>query len=182
MGRLPGFYSALMAALLLLMVIAVGYSQEGDMSSQGKTSPARGPSMAAQPYVVATAKSIDGIVKDLASANKLHDLINAGNVGCRVYIQHESDVSTNQAEVHDAAEDVFLILEGTAIFVLGGKLDSPQETQPGEWRAPGIAGGKEFRVNKGDILIVPRGTPHRRITAGLDVTLMLIKASAPARN
>jgi mannose-6-phosphate isomerase-like protein (cupin superfamily) len=91
-------------------------------------------------------------------------------------------VATNQGEVHDAADDIFLILEGTAIFILGGKLDAPKETQPGEWRAPGISGGKEVKVNKGDVLIVPRGTPHRRITSGLDVTLMLIKSSAPVKN
>jgi len=181
MIRMFGLYSALTAASLLLAIFIMAFGQERNSNMQDKTSAARAPSMPAQPYVVATAPSIDSTIKDLHSANKLQNLIGADNIGCRVFIQHELDVTTNQAEVHDAADDVFIIMEGTATFVLGGKLDAPKETQPGEWRAPGITGGKEFKVNKGDIIIVPRGTPHRRITAGLDVTLMVIKSSAPAK-
>ncbi len=175
MVRMFGWQSALFASSLLA-ILAMACSREQGSNAQEKQAVPRAPAAAAQPYVVATAASIEGIVKGLQSANKLQDLINADNIGCRVYIQHELDVSTNQAEVHDAADDVFVILEGSAVFVLGGKLDSPKETQPGEWRAPGITGGKDYRVNKGDVLIVPRGTPHRRTTASMDVTLMLIKS------
>jgi len=142
---------------------------------------AQRPSLPAQPYVVATAQSIEGIVKDLHAANKLQDLISGESIGCRVFVQHEADVSTNQAEVHDAADDVFILLAGSAIFVLGGQLDTPKETQPGEWRAPGILGGREIKANQGDVIMVPRGTPHRRVTAGQDVTFMLVKSFAPVK-
>jgi len=182
MVRMLGLYAALTAASLLLAVFAMAFGRDGSSNAQEKSSSQKMPSSPAQPYVVATAQAIDGTVKELHAANKLQDLINAGNIGCRVYIQHEMDAATNLGEVHDAADDIFIILEGTANFILGGKLDAPKETQPGEWRAPGISGGKEYKVNKGDVLIVPRGTPHRRITSGLDVTLMLIKSSTPVKN
>jgi mannose-6-phosphate isomerase-like protein (cupin superfamily) len=182
MIRIVGWYSALTAASLLLAIFATAIGQDKNSNPQDKTASTRAPSAPAQPYVVTTAQSIDGTIKELHAANKLQNLISADNIGCRVYIQHELDVSTNQAEVHDAADDIFIIMEGTTTYVLGGKLDSPKETQPGEWRAPGITGGKEFKVNKGDILIVPRGTPHQRITAGLDVTLMVIKSFVPSKN
>jgi mannose-6-phosphate isomerase-like protein (cupin superfamily) len=182
MIRSVGFYGVMTAASLLLAVVALAFGRDGDSSAQEKPSSGRMPSLPAQPYVVATAQTIDAAAKELHAANKLQDLINAANVGCRVYVQHEADVATNQAEVHDAADDVFIILDGTAIFILGGMLDAPRETQPGEWRAPGISAGKEIRVNKGDVIIVPRGTPHRRVTSGMDVTLMLIKSSTPAKN
>jgi hypothetical protein len=45
----------------------------------------------------------------------------------------------------------------------------------------GVRLGKDFEYAGYDILIVPRGTPHRKITAGLDATLMMIKSSAPAK-
>ena len=175
MIRLPECCSAAFLVMMLAPVFAIAFA--GGPRQEKAVSPAA----PAQSYVVASGESITQIAKTLHAANKLQDLINAPNVGCRVYIQHESDVATNQAEVHDAADDIFQILEGTAIFVLGGQLDAAKETQPGEWRAPGITGGKEYKVGKGDMLIVPRGTPHRRITSGLDVTFMLIKSFAPVK-
>lgn len=182
MVRMLGFYAALTAAMMLLSIVALAFGGDGGAAPQEKASSQRMPSAPVQPYVVATGSSIAGTVKDLHDANKLQDLMNAPGIGCRVYIQHEADAATNQAEVHDGADDIFMILDGTAVFVLGGKLDAPKETQPGEWRAPGIVDGKEFKVSKGDILIVPRGTPHRRITKGLDVTLMLIKSFTAVKN
>ena len=172
-----GFRTMLAAASLLL---AAALNQ--DPYAQEKPMTQKTPPLPAQPYVVATAQSIAGTIKDLQSANKAQDLIDAGGIGCRVFIQHEKDAAGNQAEIHEAADDIFVILEGSATFALGGTLDTPKETQPGEWRAPGISGGKEFTVTKGGVLIVPRGTPHRRVTAGLDVTLMVIKSFAPARS
>ncbi len=142
--------------------------------------PIQAPSNAAQPYLVMTGQSVEEAVKEMQSANKIKNLVSGSGVGCRVFIQHEKDVTTSQAEVHDGADDVFIIMEGTATLILGGKLDSPNQAQPGEWRAPDITDGKEFKVTKGDVIVVPRGTPHRRITPGQEVTLMVIKAFAPA--
>jgi mannose-6-phosphate isomerase-like protein (cupin superfamily) len=177
MVRSSGFYATLIATSLVLIVPALNRGSH----AQDRPASAKMPSSPAQPYVVTTAQALDGTVTGLHAANKLQDLISAGNIGCRVFVQHEANVATNQGEVHDAADDVFIILDGSAVFVLGGILDAPKETQPGEWRAPGISGGKEVKANKGDVIIVPRGTPHRRVTTGLDVTLMVIKSSAPAK-
>ncbi len=138
------------------------------------------PSTAAQQYLVMTAQSLDEAVKGLQAANVTKNLISGDGVGCRVFVQHEKDAATNQAEVHDAADDIFIFLEGTAVLTLGGKLDSPTQTQPGEWRAASISGGRDFKVSKGDMVVVPRGTPHRRSTAGQEVTVMVIKSFAPA--
>ncbi len=138
------------------------------------------PSTAAQPYQVITAQSMDETVKALQSSNTLKNLISGAGIGCRVFIQHEKDVSTNQAEIHDGADDIFVFLEGTATLTLGGTLESPTQTQPGEWRAATITGGKDIKVAKGDMIIVPRGTAHRRVTPGQEVTLMVIKSFTPA--
>jgi mannose-6-phosphate isomerase-like protein (cupin superfamily) len=61
---------------------------------------------------------------------------------------------------------------------MGGKLDAPKEVQPGEWRGPRIIGGKAVEVAKGDLIVVPRGTPHQRSTAGKDFSMILIKVFA----
>jgi uncharacterized protein YjlB len=43
-----------------------------------------------------------------------------------------------------------------------------------------IAGiiGKTFEITKGDLVVVPRGTPHQRSTANKDFTMILIKNHA----
>lgn len=139
-----------------------------------------GPSAPAQPYVITTGKSLAESIKDLQSGNKTKNLVSGDGIGCRVFIQHESNVTNNPAEVHDGADDVFIIEEGTATFILGGKLDAPTQAQPGEWRAAKINGGSEVKASKGDMIVVPRGTPHQRATPGQSVTLMIIKSFAAA--
>ncbi len=45
--------------------------------------------------------------------------------------------------------------------------------KPGEWLAPESEGATTITLNKGDMLVIPRGTPHKRSTAGI-VTFTLI--------
>ena len=52
------------------------------------------------------------------------------------------------------------------------------EVEAGEWRSPRIVGGQTFEIKKGDLVVVPRGTPHQRSTAGKDFTMILIKVFA----
>ena len=90
-------------------------------------------------------------------------------------LRHEKDTTAANAEVHDASDDVYYVLEGTATLTLGGTLDSPKEVEPGEWRGSKIIGGQKVEIAKGDVVIVPRGTPHHRSTANQDFTMLLIK-------
>ena len=55
--------------------------------------------------------------------------------------------------------------------------DAPA-TPPGEWRGPRIIGGQTVEAKKGDLIMVPRGTPHQRSTVGHDYTIILIKVFA----
>jgi mannose-6-phosphate isomerase-like protein (cupin superfamily) len=169
------------AALCIFAAGALTANAQGSGSgSGGGREPAQAPSTPGQEYLVLSGPSVDQTIKELAGDNKIKNLVSGAGVGCRVFIQHEKNVLTSQAEVHDGADDVFVILEGSATLILGGRLDSPNQSQPGEWRAAAITGGTEFKLAKGDVVVVPRGTPHRRITPGQDVTLMVIKSTTPA--
>jgi mannose-6-phosphate isomerase-like protein (cupin superfamily) len=44
---------------------------------------------------------------------------------------------------------------------------------PGEWRGPESIGATRLTLRKGDTLVIPRGTPHKRTTLG-SVTFTLI--------
>jgi len=169
-------------AIGVLVAASVSMTVAGGRERSAKPAAIRSqggaPSSATQPYLLVTGRSLQETVQKLQSGNGTQNLMAADSLGCRVYLQHEKDVAANPAEVHDGADDIFIILDGTATYILGGKLDQPRETQSGEWRAPGIVNGQEHKLAKGDMLIVPRGTPHRRTTAGLEATFMVIKAFA----
>jgi mannose-6-phosphate isomerase-like protein (cupin superfamily) len=138
----------------------------------------RKPSEATRPYVVMSAQSLDDLKQKLQPDNKTEELIDSGGMQLRVAVQHEKNKTGAAAELHDASDDVYYVLDGSATLVLGGKLDAPQEVEPGEWRSPHIVDGKTIEIKKGDLVIVPRGTPHQRSTANKDFTMILIKIYA----
>ena len=138
----------------------------------------RKPSEATRPFVVMTSQSLDDLEKTLQPDNKTSELIDSGGMQLRVAVQHEKNKVGAAAELHDASDDVYYVLDGSATLVLGGKLDAAKETDPGEWRGPRIIDGKTIEIKKGDLVIVPRGTPHQRSTENKDFTMILIKIYA----
>ena len=65
-----------------------------------------------------------------------------------------------QSEVHAADTDTFYVVEGSATFVTGGTVEGGKTTGPGEIRGSGISGGQSRTLSKGDIIVIPKGTPH----------------------
>jgi mannose-6-phosphate isomerase-like protein (cupin superfamily) len=63
-------------------------------------------------------------------------------------------------EVHIKDTDVFYVLEGSASLVAGGTVVGGHPTTPDEIRGKKITGGKAYKLNKGDVIIIPRNTPH----------------------
>jgi uncharacterized protein GlcG (DUF336 family)/mannose-6-phosphate isomerase-like protein (cupin superfamily) len=63
-------------------------------------------------------------------------------------------------EVHTSDADIIYVLEGTATFVTGGRLVEPRNIGAGEIRGKEISGGETRKLSKGDVIIVPAGTPH----------------------
>jgi len=63
-------------------------------------------------------------------------------------------------ELHDAAEDIIFVLAGSARFVTGGSMLEPRSPAPGETLGSGIQGGAVHDLAAGDVVIVPRETPH----------------------
>jgi glc operon protein GlcG len=65
-----------------------------------------------------------------------------------------------QAEIHQRDTDIIYVVEGTATLVAGGSVVDPQTTATDEVRGSAIEGGETRRLVKGDVLVVPKGTPH----------------------
>lgn len=158
-----------------LNLIAAGCFTLGSALS---VSAQRKPTEATRSVVVMSGQSLDDLNRKLQPGNKTEELIDSAGMQLRVAVQHETNKTGAAAELHDASDDVYYVLEGGATLVLGGRLDSPKEAEPGEWRSPRIIDGKTYEIKKGDLVVVPRGTPHQRSTPNKDFTMILIKIYA----
>ena len=65
-----------------------------------------------------------------------------------------------QVEVHDKETDVFYVTDGEATFVTGGKMLGGKVTKPGQHLGSDIQGGQTHHLSKGDVIVIPAGTPH----------------------
>lgn len=107
-------------------------------------------------------RSADGVIyfnsADVSAAFKkgTTSLIKFGNY--KVLACHRE--SPGIPEVHIKDTDVFYVLEGSATLVTGGTVVGGHPISSDEIRGKGITGGKPYRLNKGDVIIIPKNTPH----------------------
>ena len=65
-----------------------------------------------------------------------------------------------QVEVHEKETDVIYIIDGEATFVTGGTMVGGKQTKAGQQLGTDIKGGESRHLAKGDVIVVPAGTPH----------------------
>ena len=65
-----------------------------------------------------------------------------------------------QSEVHADQTDIFYVVEGSATFVTGGTVIDGRSAGPGQILGTGIQGGQSHALSKGDVIVIPKGTPH----------------------
>lgn len=139
--------------------------------------PAAGAGQAAT-FQVFTAETIESLMNELEVSHGSKDLV-TGKEGVSITISAENNKVAKEFEYHQHRDHVFQILEGMTRYELGGTPKNPRQIRPGEWLAPDSEGCKVITLKKGDMLVVPRMTPHKRITEE-SVTLLLINATTPA--
>lgn len=63
-------------------------------------------------------------------------------------------------EIHEHDTDIIYVLEGTATFVTGGTAHDTKTVAAGEVRGASVEGGVTYTLARGDVMVVPAGTPH----------------------
>ena len=84
---------------------------------------------------------------------------------------------TGSAEVHQTEADIFVVVDGTASLVTGGKLVNAHTEKPGELRAASIEGGKRQSLEKGSVVHIPAGVPHQLIVENGPFTYFVVKVT-----
>ncbi|MBZ5512879.1 MAG: hypothetical protein LAN70_17165 [Acidobacteriia bacterium] len=82
-----------------------------------------------------------------------------------------------EAQAHAETDEILLVLAGEAQLTLGGKIidEHLKDGSKVEFRGTGIKGGKVFKVKPGDVVSVPRGTPHHVEPGEGYIVYMVIK-------
>ncbi|MFD7599730.1 cupin domain-containing protein [Streptomyces mirabilis] len=68
--------------------------------------------------------------------------------------------ATNMFETHDAADHIYIQLEGSQVVLIGGKLVNPKEVSKGHWVSEKAKGYHRVTLRQGDMLFIPRFVPH----------------------
>ncbi|MBV9084289.1 MAG: hypothetical protein JOZ62_16560 [Acidobacteriaceae bacterium] len=69
--------------------------------------------------------------------------------------------ATGSSELHEKEADIFVVEEGEATLLTGGKLIHSHAEKPGELRGTSIEGGERHMLTKDSIVHIPAGTPHQ---------------------
>jgi mannose-6-phosphate isomerase-like protein (cupin superfamily) len=115
-------------------------------------------------------------------------------VSVRDYIDNSTAVVTVlrrtkpvRAELHKRVVDMWYVVEGSGTLVTGGSLAPPITELPNdtkwqpktatanELRSPGISGGEERHISKGDLVVIPPDVPHWVSKVDEEIVYLVVK-------
>ena len=129
-----------------------------------------------QSFQIFTAATLAQKQAALAATPGNDNLFDPTTVPLAVVLTTEAAHAAKEFEWHEGRDHVVQIIDGETNYEVGGTPKGGHSAKPGEWNAPVSEGATTLLMKKGDLLVIPRGTPHRRSTAGI-VTFTLISSS-----
>jgi quercetin dioxygenase-like cupin family protein len=129
-------------------------------------------------FQLITAETMRDDVKALQAAPGNNNLVTQSVFS--VVLTTETAHSAKEFEWHEGRDHILQVIDGTTEYELGGAPRDAHSPKPGEWLAAASDGATRLTLHKGDMLIIPRGVPHKRSTAG-SVTFTLISPSGVAK-
>jgi quercetin dioxygenase-like cupin family protein len=125
------------------------------------------------------AQEIQDDAKALVASPGNNNLVQGKNF--TVVLTVETAKSAKEFEWHEGRDHILLVLDGETVYQVGGTPKGAHSIAPGEWHAPDAEGATTLTLEKGDMLVIPRGALHKRSTAGT-VTFTLISPQGAANS
>ena len=122
-------------------------------------------------YTYFSKEQLDGFIKE-EGANGTKSLF-LKDQQSDIALHVETAFQAKEYEWHEYRDHVFYVLDGSTLLEIGGTPKGTHKLSSGEWLAPTSEGAAKVTLNKGDMLIIPRGTVHKRTTTG-NATFFLI--------
>jgi quercetin dioxygenase-like cupin family protein len=153
------------------LAAAAGFTLADTLAAVAQTADA---GAAAVPFKLFTGKELDADEKALQAAPGNKNLMDqSAGFPCAIVMTTEVHKSAAEFEWHEGRDHIIQIIDGSTLYEVGGTPKNGRNTKPGEWLAPASEGSKSILLGKGDMLVIPRGTPHKRSTED-SVTFYLI--------
>lgn len=147
-------------------------SASATTSASGAAGPVGMPSHPAQ-FQHITAERIEHDVKKTEAVPGNVNLVEEKGTSFSMVLTTEKHKAAPHFEAHAHRDHIFQILEGSTEYEVGGMPTGGHMIAPGEWIGPEAVGASRVTLHKGDRLVIPRGTPHKRTTPS-SVTFTLI--------
>jgi len=82
-------------------------------------------------------------------------------------------------EVHNRDTDIIYMLKGRATLVTGGTIIDGKTIEPEEIRGKQSQGGESRTLTKGDVVVIPNGTPHwfKEVSGPIDYYVVKVRSS-----
>jgi len=135
-----------------------------------------GQTAATVPFQVFSAGQLADALKALQAKPGNNNLWDNPALPLTIVLTTEGEKAGKEYEWHEGRDHIFQILEGSTVIEVGGKPEGAHSTKPGEWLAPTATGATPCSLKKGDWLVIPRGTLHKRTTES-SVTFCLISTT-----
>lgn len=129
---------------------------------------------AAQPFKLWSQKDLDADMQALNAKPGDNRLYDSKSIPVQIVLTTEKHKSAPEFEWHENRDHIVQIIDGSTLYEVGGTPKGGHVNRgAGEWLAPGADGSKSILMGKGDMLLIPRGTLHKRSTED-SVTFLLI--------
>ena len=141
---------------------------------------------AAQPPLPATGIAaadvqafLNALPRDAVSDRPIR-VVDVGGSKVGVYGVFRPKTSKQEAIVHNTkVSEVYYMLDGAGTLVTGGTLAGPKRESPGltgtSVRSDRLDGGVSRRMTKGDVVIIPGGTPHWWSNLEGDISYLIVR-------
>ncbi len=113
-------------------------------------------------------------------------VVDVGEYNVGIYVVNRPKTTVQGAILHDnRISEIYYMLEGAGTLVTGGTLVEPQrvpadsrivtEINGPSIRGSRIEGGTSRRIAKGDVVIIPGGTPHWWSEVESDIAYLVVR-------
>lgn len=97
----------------------------------------------------------------------------------RASMEYHTVADTSYA-VHETAAELFIVIDGSGTLSFGGTLVGPTTRHGTNLRADNAEGAVAYKIAKGDMALVPEGTPHAITQVNGTLVLMTLHMPVPS--
>lgn len=101
--------------------------------------------------------------------------------GAMFAVQTSHRDKAGNPEAHATDDEIMYVVDGQATLVVGGTMIGGKEGKNGNSSGTSVEGGETHHLSKGDVMVVPRGTPHWFKEVPGTINYYVVKVHAPAK-